>query len=128
MANRYMNQFRYSFERAVVEIFLKATFGASGAVTLDSSLSKGVASITKEAGAGQYTILLQDTYAKLLGVDRTMVEADDPAAPIMHVTAEDVASAKTIGLQMLGPDGTTATNPADGEIMLVRIALKNSSI
>jgi len=126
-ANRTTFQFQNSYERELVHIFLKATVGTSGAITLSSQDSRGVASITKETGAGDYTIALQNTYSRLMQmtVSQELAGAAAAAAPIMLIEDEDVASAKTIEIQFQGPDGSTETNPADGTILRFHIILSN---
>lgn len=128
MANRYFNnQFQYSFEQMPVSLFLKASIGASGAVTLDAANSKGIASITKETAAGQYTIVLQDSYKKLLCIhEQQLLAAGTAAAPIMVVISESVAtSAKSIVVQHNAVDGTTAANMASGTVIRMRLDLGN---
>lgn len=125
-ANRNMFQFQGSFERELVHIFLKATIGASGAVTLSSNDSRGVASITKESGAGNYTIALQNNYSRLMQVTCSQeINAAALVAPILQILDEDVASAKTVSLQFQGPDGATETDPASGTVLRMHIILSN---
>ena len=64
MANRWLQQFSYFFERNVVTIFAKANIGAAGAVS--SIKCGGLASVTKEVTDGQYSIALSDKYNQLL--------------------------------------------------------------
>lgn len=131
MANRqFRSQFQYGMEGMVVELFLHATFAGSGAVTLDATNSKGIASITKEATAGQYTIVLQDSYNKLLGLSHIQLLASgDPAAPTMFIKSQTVsATTKAITVQYEAPDGVTETNPSTGEEVFMCITLGNSSV
>lgn len=123
--NRRLNQFRYSFERDVVEYFLKVTIGASGAPTL--TRAKGVASITRDS-AGQYTIVLQDRSAALLHVSNQAFSSTSPqAAPLMTVEADNVNSAsKSVVVQFRAIDNSTVTDPASGEVLLIKIAVCNN--
>ncbi len=108
MANSFFrSQFLYQKVGMPVRLYLKATIGASGAVTIDAPNSSGILSITKESTAGQYTILLPETYNKFLGAQVTQVLASGiPAAPNYFIKSADVASAKTIVLQFTAPAAT----------------------
>lgn len=122
-------QFRYSFERDVYEIFAKINIGASGAPTIASGNAKGITSITRNS-AGKYTILLESSYNRLLDVSCQPISGTSPmAAPIHTVVSEQVATAAApnVVLQFYAIDNTTATDPASGEVLLIRIAVRNSS-
>ncbi len=130
MANRLFNsQFRYGFERMPVSLFIQLTIGSSGAVAAMHGL--GVASVTKNGGTGDYTILLQDSYNKLLMLKSICNEDSNsgtaPLAPGMYIKSEDVAGAKTINV-ITTASTNTATNPAANEIILIEIILSNSSV
>ncbi len=125
MANRRLFQFRYSFERDVVELFAKVAIAGSGAPTL--SEGKGIASIVHNS-AGNYSITLQDNYNMLLDVSGQSISGSSAqAAPMMTVVSEAVASSKIIILQYRAIDNSTATDPASGEVLLIRIACRNAS-
>lgn len=126
MANRRMQQFRYSMEYNVVDLFAVITIGGTGAPTL--TIGGGIASVSRTS-AGLYVITLSDTYAKLLHVATQAVSSTSAqAAPMCTVVSETVATNKTITLQYRAIDNSTATDPASGEILLVKIALRNSSL
>lgn len=131
MANRQFYQFRYSLEANVVDLFMTVSFGSTGAPTLTANQNKGIASITR-TGAGAYTILFTDNYARLMGTRHTFNEASNsntaPASPGMWVTADNSASTTAPGIQVTFNSAGTATDPASGEIVLMQITLKNSSI
>lgn len=127
MANRrFRSQFRYGMEAMTVELFAVVDIGVSGAPTLSRGL--GIQGIVRDS-AGQYTITLQDKYNSLLHVE-VMQNAGTSAmaAPLVSVEAEDVASAKTITLQYRAIDNSTPTDPADGEIQMIKLVLRNSSV
>ena len=129
MANKTAFQFRYSYERDVTDIFLKVNIGAAGAPTIASGNAKGVTSITRNS-VGNYTILLQQPYNRLLEVDCQSISGTSPqAAPLVTVQSEAVSSATapTVRLAMRAADNTTATDPASGEVLLIHIAVRNSS-
>jgi len=132
MANRYYTQFRYSLEKAVVDLFGFVTFGALGAPTLSAVKSKGIKSITR-TGAGAYDIVLgtgsaMDVYNALLNVDFCFKNATAPAAPLMYVVSETVATPSTgkISVQFTNAAGV-ATDPGNGEIVYLNVQLKNST-
>lgn len=126
MANRYFNQFRLSLEKQVVDLFAKVTFGASGAPTLDALNSKGIKSIAR-TGAGAYTITLQDSYVRFLGIRHTAVSATAPTAPGAYVVSETVSSSTLPTVRIVFNAAGTATDPASGEVALIQIVLKNST-
>lgn len=132
MANRMYTQFRYSLEKAVVELFGKVTFGSSGAPTLSASASKGIKSITR-TGTGAYDIVLgvgssQDVYNALLNMTCVFKNASAPAAPLMYITAESVATPSTGKISIQFTDKSqVAADPASGEVVLLEISLKNST-
>jgi hypothetical protein len=125
--NRFLQQFRYSFEKNIVEYFLKVSIGASGAPTIVEA--KGVTSVTRNS-AGNYTILLADPSAQLKDVcSQSISGSSAQAAPLMTIVSEAVATAAapTVILQYRAVDNSTATDPASGEVLLIRIAVRNSS-
>lgn len=122
--NRRTFQFRYSFERDVCEYFLKVTIGSTGAPTL--STGKGVTSITRTS-AGLYVITLQDTSNSLMGVTNTFLSSGAPASPMFNVVSEAVNTTGVITVQYRAIDNSTATDPASGEVLLLKIAVRNAS-
>lgn len=122
--NRLLQQFRYSFERNVVEYFATVSIGATGAPTL--TIGKGISSITRNS-AGNYTILLQDSSPTLLDVTMTNFGASAAAAPLMRVVSEQVSTAASPSLviETCNTSGT-ATDPASGEKLYIRIAVRNA--
>lgn len=107
---------------------MHVTFGAAGAPTLDVPNSKGISSIVRNS-AGRYTITLQDTYNKLLGLDIQQLSTLAQAAPIVNMKSQAVSSSPaTIVIQYLAIDNSTATDPASGEQAFIQIGLGNSSV
>lgn len=126
MANRYSQQFQHSYERELVHIYLKATVGASGAITLSANDSRGVTSITKETTAGQYTVLLADKYSRLMACQvQQTINAGALVAPVSYLLSADTTSAKTLVVQFQAADGATETNPADTTVLNLHITLSN---
>lgn len=132
MANRNFFGNSYSLEVDHVTLWAEINVGASGAVSSSSGL--GIASVTKESTAGQYTIALSDSYNKLLHAQIMLLDDTDsnPAtvAIIGRVLSEDVASssAPKIVIQGVALDDGAAANFASGAKLLVKIELRNSSV
>lgn len=124
MANRLYRQFRYSLEPMVVELYAKVSIGAAGAPTIVSA--KGIASVVRNS-AGDYTINLQDTYQKLLDADMISIVATVPASPVMSVKLDSSAILAAPLVEVVMSTGGVATDPASGEILLIRLALSNST-
>lgn len=104
--------------------------------TLVTANSKGIASLTQNA-AGKYTLVFGtnsaslDYYYKLLSVkvawDATANSGTAPAAPLVYLTGNSVATASTCSLQLTTTNTSqTATNPAATEQCFVEICLSNS--
>jgi hypothetical protein len=138
MANRnFPNKYVFGMELAVKQIFAKVTFGASGAPTLSSANSKGVSSISRSS-AGRYVITMGcpassqaamvDKYKKFLSAKHTFFTTGNPAAPLMKLHAEALSTAGTITIQFLAVDGTTATDPASGEVVYLEVKLGDSNV
>lgn len=126
MANRRMQQFRYSMENVVVDLYAVVTIGASGAPTL--TRGKGIASVARES-AGQYLITLEDSYPQLIGCDVMIYSGTSAAAaPLVVLEANAITASKTCTIQCRAIDNSTATDPASGEILYIHLALRNSSI
>jgi hypothetical protein len=117
-------------EVGVVGLFCKIVVGASGAVT--SGTGQGITSVTKEAAAGAYTILLNDSYNSLLGASITLLDSADssPATVAVdcRIEAETVSSTKTVVLQGYNADDGAVDDFAEGAILYVTLWLKNSSV
>lgn len=125
--NLQLFQFRYSAERDLVDLYLKVSIGATGAPTI--VLGKGITSITRNS-AGNYTILLKGNANKLMDMSCSqIVAAAGAAAPMVVVASEQVSStsAPSLILQMRAIDNTTATDPASGEVLMIKITLRNAS-
>lgn len=119
-----------SLEPGVTEIFCKLTVGAGGAVT--AGTGNGITSVTKETAAGQYTVLLSDTYAYLLGMHFTLVDSTDSdpstVAIMARVKSEAVATTGAIVIQGFAYDDGAAANFRNGAVLYMVIKLKNSTV
>ena len=123
MANRRFQRIQ-SLTREVKLLHAKVAIGASGAPTLDSEVSLGFASITRDS-AGVYILTLEDKYNKLVGF-KVMQQAAAAEDLTFQIESEDVASAKTIQFQCKAAD--TETDPSDGSSLFIEVALKNTSV
>ncbi len=125
MASSYFYKNHQSKETSIVELFLRADIGATGAVTIDTAASKGIASITRN-DTGDYTIQLSESYNSLLMVDVMLLEADDTDLT-SQVISQDVSNA-TPTVKVGFHAAATPTDPPDGSDIYVRITVKNSSV
>jgi len=124
MANRLFKNRQFSFEQDMVTLFAELTVGASGAVT--SATGQGITSVTKETAAGQYTIVLQNKYNKLLEAGHTIIDADINDIASMQVLSTS-ADNKTIVVQFVEDTGV-AGNAQSGAVVMIKLVLRNSSV
>lgn len=131
MANRYFNQFQYTYEKDTVTIYGSLTVGASGAVT--SFAGGGISTITKESTAGQYSIVLTDYFQRLLMFKAINVDdavsawasvaiLEDPAA-----LQSDFKADKTFKIQ-LQDYAAAAVNATSGAVIYFEITLRNTTV
>lgn len=128
MANRYTRQFTASNLPGVTSIFAKITYGASGAPTL--ATNGYISSVTRNS-AGNYTLVFRDLWNALLGCNVVFDSGSSvPAAPLMYIASNLVATAasKSLNIVFTDQDTPAATDPASGEISYLEIMLKNSSV
>jgi len=125
MANRYLRNIQYSTEAATSGIFAQVTIGAAGAPTLNFGGSF-ISGIVRNS-AGDYTITLRDTWARLLQFDVTfLVSASAPAAPNFRVKTNNITTGSLT--VVFANSAGTATDPANGEVIFMAITVKNSSV
>lgn len=131
MSNRLMVRNYQALEKAPVDLFLKVSFGASGAPTL--VYGKGIKSVTRTS-AGLYVINLQDTYQKLMALSADFVLASGvPAAPQVFTVSDASATlaAPAVTVQMNAASGASgalvATDPASGEVVLMKLSFSNTT-
>ncbi len=110
----------------VVSLFCKATIGSTGAPTLVTDYSKGIALITRN-DTGDYTIALSEPYTGLLSVHPMLLDATDRDLTF-QIIAEDVASSSAPYVKIGAHAAATPTDPASGSILYVEIKLRNSSV
>jgi len=166
MANTTFFQNRYSKIKGLVDLYPVVSVGAAGAVTLKkrqySSVGttnsptyslgnaatigvgyavgdgQGVRSVTRNS-AGNWTFVLSDPYAYLVGVEVALISnttgaVTSPLCPIAIVSGSTnvttntaLGNCGTIRLIFMASDGTTATDPADGDTITLHFTLGLSS-
>ncbi len=123
MASRIFYR-KQALEREVKELFIKISIAGSGAPTLVSGASYVASSITRNS-AGNYTLVLQDQYNSLKNVE-IIHQASSAQDLAFQVISESVnSSSKSINFVCL--TDATATDPASGTVLLLKIELKNTS-
>jgi hypothetical protein len=126
MANRRLNQFTFSTEPMTTHIFAQVTIGASGAPTLN--YGGGYISGIVRNSAGDYTLTFRDVWPRLLGVTCSVSASSGvPAAPVLGIKSNLVATSKTLEIVFSDVETPAATDPANGEILFLDIAVKNST-
>jgi hypothetical protein len=123
MANRNFHRVQ-SLTRETKIVHAKVSIGASGAPTIDTNASVGVASITRDS-AGVYIVTLDDKYNSLAHFN-VIQQASAAEDLTFQIESEDVSSAKTIQFQCKAAD--TETDPSDGSTLFIRAELKNTSV
>ncbi len=128
MANRnYRSSSAYGYAAYPVSLRMKVSIGAAGAPTIASGTGMGITSITHNS-AGDYSILLNNPYTSLMGVHVVFNSgASAPAAPLVNIESDAVATAAAPILRLQCRDiAAAAADPASGEIMHIEILLNNS--
>lgn len=131
MANRLYQQFQYTAERAPVTLYATLAVGASGAVSAVKGY--GIASITKEATAGQYSIVLSDKFTRALSVQAQIVHSSISAAKSVQVLETpaalqaDVVAGTSFKIQLIDAAGA-AVNAESGAQVFIQVVVVNSSV
>lgn len=127
--NRMYKQFRLGLENRVVDLYCVAAIGATGAPTINASLSKGVTSITRNS-TGRYTIVLDDNYIDLLQVTEFRILAAGAPAAVggFVVRANNVAAAaKSVVVEFVNSSGA-AVEINNGTSLRIKLELKASTV
>jgi len=131
MANRLYQQFQYTAERAPVTLYATLAVGAAGAVSAVKGY--GILSITKEATAGQYTVVLSDKFTRALSVQAQIVHSAISAAKSVQVLETpaalqaDVVAGTGIKIQLIDAAGA-AVNAESGAQVFIQVVVVNSSV
>lgn len=113
---------KQALETEIKTLFAKITIGGTGAPTLTTGY--GITSISRTS-AGLYVLTLDDTYASLKFFDVIHIHSSVEDLKF-QISAETVATNKTITFFTLAIG--TATDPASGDVLLVKIDVKRSSL
>lgn len=131
MANRTYNQAQYTAERAPVTLYATIAIGAAGAVSAKKGY--GIKSVTKEATAGQYTIVLEDKFSRALMVEAQVVHSAISAVAAIQVlnTPAQLQTAVSAGtgfvVQLIDKTGA-AVNAENGAQVFLQVVASNSSV
>ena len=125
MANRLYSERWGTLEKSLVTIFADVTIGATGAPTIVTKNSKGLKSITRNS-AGDYTMILQDQYYRLLNLSVLVIKATSAAASAITLKAVNTKAAGGASIEFVMFAAAVATDPASGEELLIEIELSNS--
>lgn len=131
MANRTYNQAQYTAERAPVTLYATIAIGAAGAVSAKKGY--GIKSVTKEATAGQYTIVLEDKFSRALAVQGQVVHSAISAVAAVQVlnTPAQLQTAVSAGtgfvVQLIDKTGA-AVNAENGAQVFLQVVASNSSV
>lgn len=121
MANRTFNR-RQALEKEIKDLYVKVNIGSSGAPTIATGY--GISSVVRNS-TGNYTITLADKYNHLRFFD--VIHLASSAQDLnSQIISEDVDVAKTINFVTL--TGASATDPASGSVLLIKIEVKNTSV
>lgn len=125
--NRWLNQFRYSLEKKMVDVYLKAAIGATGAITLDAANSKGIASVVRNS-AGKYTITFNDTFVAFFGAKQSILLASgSPGVFAMVTRSVDTKTAKQVVVEFLDAAGAAA-DIASGATLNIHFEFKDTTV
>ncbi len=139
MANKYLNQFQYTYEKDTVTIYGEFSVGASGAVSAGTIKGGGLSGVVKESAAGLYSITLSDYFQRLLFVEALIVD-DAITSNIGHQLLEDPAALqaafkadKTFQIQFFAATNSSTTtqiaaNLADGAQVKLKIVCRNTTV
>lgn len=149
-------QFDFSLIRKKVTLYAVVDIGASGACTLKQwnpptagaagsyssagtsqaspyspTGTQGIASVTKESTAGQYTFVFQGSFARLLKADFTPLVATTGVSAACKLGVIGTAPSVTsnpgqVTVQLVDYAGN-AVNPASGERIIFEFVLDDSS-
>ncbi len=120
MANRAFKK-KQALEPEVKDLYAKITIGVTGAPTLTTGI--GIESIVRSA-QGDYRLTLQDQYYSLkffYGIHLKSAGED----LVFQLKAETVSSTKLI--DFFTNTGATPTDPANGDVLYLKIEVKNTS-
>ena len=111
-----------TIEQGVTTLYLKLTVGSTGAVS--SSSGYGLTSFTRES-TGEYTILLDRKYKKLLACVPTIIQGTTQGLSFV-VDTDSIASAGSVRVAF--SVDAAATDPSSGTIILFAITVADTGL
>lgn len=129
MANRVWAKLLGSLTPGLVKLTGVLRLGAAGAITTQSCNGFSVA----HAGAGLYTVTLEDTFARLEGLLVTVAGAQPNTGAtgysliLASDTVDDSPPGKTFTFQMYNTTTLASAVPANSVELRLEMTLKNSS-
>jgi hypothetical protein len=113
----------------IVELYADVTIDTSAPGGRQAVSSKGIKSVTRNS-VGNYTVLLNDRYNKLLWAGATIIDASPASVGVACQLASEAVNSATPSLvwQFYGSDDVTAADPANGALVKLCIKLRNSSV
>jgi len=102
--------------------------GAAGAITAGTTFARGVESITKEATAGKYTVVLTESFTRLMGMSLHFKHSA-AVAVLPQLDSEDVATEanRTVVVQFYNTSGAAADAPS-GSSFFFHLRLAKTSL
>jgi hypothetical protein len=139
MSNRWFDQFTASYEKAIVHVYFNVTFKGASAPVLNTALSKGVASFTRDAGnpAGSFVITLVDNFYQFMFLNCIPddTNANPSASTLTACVTTTSGSTVTTGVQQLPGSlrvqffnsSASLTDPPNNIGYFFDLTVKNSS-
>jgi len=121
MANRYLQQFYFSFVKKLTAVKGYVDIAADASV----SASSVVGGVVTKTGTGEYTLTLTDKYNAIVNANLTL-QAATAVDLVPQIVSQDVSGAKTVVFKLL--TGATATNPAAVCRVYINLEMRNSSV
>lgn len=137
MANRYLQQFNYSFEKDLCVLYGEFTVGSSGAVTSGTVKGGGISGVVKESTAGQYSITLEDSWGKLVDFKAQVIDdavsqiaqiqiLEDPATLQTDFRADNTFVIQCLAVESDATPVLIEANPASGAQVKFKVVVRNS--
>lgn len=130
IANIARQMMRWSYDKEVGDLTVKASIGASGAVS--ASKGAGLSGIVKEAAAGQYSVTLITPFPYLHSINARVIHASASGVANVQVFEDpsalqaDFKGDATFKLQCYDYAGA-AVNPPSGSQLVVEIKVSATS-
>lgn len=130
-ANRGFSRDMMALEKDVVNLYATITIGSSGAVS--SSQGGGLVSVTKESTAGQYTVVMDKGYSRLLHISASLVGSSAAGVANVQVLLSPSALQTAVNgtgaivIQCYDYAGS-AVNAASGSQIMLHMQYRRTSV